>query len=259
MGSEKDLESPHASVSATPNPKCRASGKRPGRISFHSLFHGKRSSRRTKSGAPSPSIVQQLHHHHQQLQQLLPTIPNMPSTLQHHPAPAVVPVSVQPTNTNASTSTNTTDATAVVVAASPYKPLASATAANPSSPTPSQALSSSRASLAVAGGGDPGEAGETELLECPLCLVRQPAQQLPALHGCGHRSCLGCLRQYLRIEITESRVQLSCPECAERLVPQQVADILQDAALLEKYEGFLLRRCLASDPDCRWCPAPDCG
>uniref|UniRef100_A0A8C5B1H3 RBR-type E3 ubiquitin transferase n=1 Tax=Gadus morhua TaxID=8049 RepID=A0A8C5B1H3_GADMO len=187
MGSEKDLESPHASVSATPNPKCRASGKRPGRISFHSLFHGKRSSRRTKSGAPSPSIVQH--------------------------------------------------------------------------PTPSQALSSSRASLAVAGGGpgEAGEAGEAEQLECPLCLVRQPARQLPALHGCGHRSCLGCLRQYLRIEITESRVQLSCPECAERLVPRQVADILQDAALLEKYEEFLLRRCLASDPDCRWCPAPDCG
>ncbi|XP_056439548.1 E3 ubiquitin-protein ligase RNF19B [Gadus chalcogrammus] len=204
MGSEKDLESPHASVSATPNPKCRASGKRPGRISFHSLFHGKRSSRRTKSGAPGPSIVQQLHHHHQQLQQLLPTIPNMPSALQHHPAPAVVPAPAPAASANAS-------------------------------------------------------AGEAEQLECPLCLVRQPARQLPALHGCGHRSCLGCLRQYLRIEITESRVQLSCPECAERLVPRQVADILQDAALLEKYEEFLLRRCLASDPDCRWCPAPDCG
>ncbi|CAL8297909.1 unnamed protein product [Lota lota] len=252
MGSEKDLESPHGSVSAAPNPKCRASGKRPGRISFHSLFHSKRSSRRTKSGAPSPSIVQQLHHHHQQLQQLLPPIPHMPSALQHNPAPAMVPASAPPTNTTTITSSTNTTAT---VAASPYKPLTSATA-DPSSPTPSQALSSSLASLA--GGGDP-DTEETELLECPLCLVRQPAQQLPALHGCGHRSCLGCLRQYLRIEITESRVQLSCPECAERLVPRQVADILQDAALLEKYEEFLLRRCLASDPDCRWCPAPDCG
>lgn len=96
-------------------------------------------------------------------------------------------------------------------------------------------------------------------MECPLCLVRQPPEQLPELLGCSHRSCLCCLRQYLRIEITESRVQLSCPECAERLAPQQVADILDDGALLEKYEEFLLRRCLASDPDCRWCPAPDCG
>jgi hypothetical protein len=173
----------------------------------------------------------------------------------------VVPAPAPAASTNASANT-TTGAAAAFVVTSPYKPLASyATTAEPGSPTPSQALSSSRASLAVAGGGpgEAGEAGEAEQLECPLCLVRQPARQLPALHGCGHRSCLGCLRQYLRIEITESRVQLSCPECAERLVPRQVADILQDAALLEKYEEFLLRRCLASDPDCRWCPAPDCG
>ncbi|KAL4629453.1 E3 ubiquitin-protein ligase RNF19B-like [Arapaima gigas] len=101
--------------------------------------------------------------------------------------------------------------------------------------------------------------GGPELLECPLCLVRQPAEQLPPLLSCSHRSCLCCLRQYLRIEISESRVQLSCPECAERLAPRQVALILDDAALVEKYEEFLLRRCLASDPDCRWCPAPDCG
>uniref|UniRef100_A0A3Q2P3T1 RBR-type E3 ubiquitin transferase n=1 Tax=Fundulus heteroclitus TaxID=8078 RepID=A0A3Q2P3T1_FUNHE len=77
--------------------------------------------------------------------------------------------------------------------------------------------------------------GEPSLLECPLCLVRQPAEQLPELLGCSHRSCLCCLRQYLRIEITESRVQLSCPECAERLVPRQVADILDDAALLDNF------------------------
>lgn len=102
-------------------------------------------------------------------------------------------------------------------------------------------------------------APEAELLECPLCLVRQPAEQLPALLSCSHRSCLCCLRQYLRIEISESRVQLTCPECAERLAPRQVALILDDAALVEKYEEFLLRRCLAADPDCRWCPAPDCG
>uniref|UniRef100_A0A3Q2YUN1 Uncharacterized protein n=1 Tax=Hippocampus comes TaxID=109280 RepID=A0A3Q2YUN1_HIPCM len=171
MGSEKDSESPHSSLSGVPNPKCRAAGKRRRRISFQSLFHGKRGSRAAKGpkgGAATPQ-----------------------SHLPH-----------------------------------------------------AQRLSSSQ---------------DAELLECPLCLVRQPAEQLPELLGCSHRSCLCCLRQYLRIEITESRVQLSCPECAERLAPRQVADILDDAALLDKYEEFLLRRCLASDPDCRWCPAPDCG
>lgn len=218
MGSEKDSESPHSSVSGVPNPKCRAAGKRQGRISFHSLFHSKRGSRGTrgpKSGAPT-------HHHHTQ-QQLLP------SALNSAPAAAAA----TPTTTTTTVATTPEDA---------------------ASSTPLKPLSSSLPSL----GGAP-SSGESNLLECPLCLVRQPADQLPELLGCSHRSCLCCLRQYLRIEITESRVQLSCPECAERLSPQQVADILDDAALLEKYEEFLLRRCLASDPDCRWCPAPDCG
>uniref|UniRef100_A0A8D3B6Z9 RBR-type E3 ubiquitin transferase n=1 Tax=Scophthalmus maximus TaxID=52904 RepID=A0A8D3B6Z9_SCOMX len=197
MGSEKDSESPHSSVSGVPNPKCRAAGKRQRRISFHSLFHSKRGSRGTRGTKGAAATPLSHLHQHQHTQQ--------------HPQDAA--------------------------SGAPPKP-----------------LSSSQPSL----GGAP-SSGEANLLECPLCLVCQPAEQLPELLGCSHRSCLGCLRQYLRIEITESRVQLSCPECAERLCPRQVADILDDAALLDKYEEFLLRRCLASDPDCRWCPAPDCG
>lgn len=199
MGSEKDSESPHSSVSGIPNPKCRGPGKKQGRISFSSLFHGKRGSRGSKSSAGTP-LTQQLQQ--QQQQQLL----------------------------------------------QPPTPTAAAAPEPPATGTSTEPLSSSQASL-----------GGQDLLECPLCLVRQPREQLAELQGCSHRSCLCCLRQYLRIEITESRVQLSCPECAERLAPRQVALILDDAALLEKYEEFLLRRCLASDPDCRWCPAPDCG
>uniref|UniRef100_A0A1A8IAK2 RBR-type E3 ubiquitin transferase n=1 Tax=Nothobranchius kuhntae TaxID=321403 RepID=A0A1A8IAK2_NOTKU len=210
MGSEKDSESSHSSVSGVPNPKCHAASKHQSRISFHSLFHRKRGSRGSKGpkGGAAPPLT--LHQHTQQLQ---------PSALTSTPTAA----SATPTTT---------------------------TSKEAASSTPSRPLSSSQPSL----GG-----GESHLLECPLCLVRQPPEQLPELLGCSHRSCLCCLRQYLRIEITESRVQLSCPECAERLAPRQVADILDDAALLEKYEEFLLRRCLASDPDCRWCPAPDCG
>ncbi|XP_034057497.1 E3 ubiquitin-protein ligase RNF19B isoform X2 [Gymnodraco acuticeps] len=219
MGSEKDSESPHSSVSGIPNPKCRAAGKRHGRISFHSLFHSKRGARGPKGAAATPLSHLHQHHHTQQ--------PLLPSALSSAPPAA----SATPTTTTATT-----------------------TPQDAASGTPSEPLSSSQPSL----DGAP-SSGDASLLECPLCLVLQPPEQLPELLGCSHRSCLCCLRQYLRIEITESRVQLSCPECAERLSPRQVADILDDAALLEKYEEFLLRRCLASDPDCRWCPAPDCG
>ncbi|XP_035210248.1 E3 ubiquitin-protein ligase RNF19A-like isoform X1 [Stegodyphus dumicola] len=35
--------------------------------------------------------------------------------------------------------------------------------------------------------------------------------------------------------------------------------ILNDEILLGKYESFMLRRVLITEPDARWCPAPDCG
>uniref|UniRef100_A0A3P9AMC7 RBR-type E3 ubiquitin transferase n=1 Tax=Esox lucius TaxID=8010 RepID=A0A3P9AMC7_ESOLU len=222
MGSEKDSDSPHSSVSGIPKPKCRAPGKRQGRMSFHSFFNNKRVSRGAQPGPAAP-----LSQPHNQQQQRTPQVP-----------PAVPPTPNLPPGTGPDGPQD------------PATPPVSAPAEPPSSSRPSPCPPQSPGS---------GASPPADFLECPLCLVRQPAGQLPALLGCGHRSCLCCLRQYLRIEITESRVNLSCPECSERLAPHQVADILDDSALLEKYEEFLLRRCLASDPDCRWCPAPDCG
>lgn len=99
----------------------------------------------------------------------------------------------------------------------------------------------------------------SELLECPLCLLRHAREQFPDIMTCHHRSCADCLRHYLRIEISESRVNISCPECSERFNPHDIRMILGDRALMEKYEEFMLRRWLVAEPDCRWCPAPDCG
>ncbi|GAA6096291.1 E3 ubiquitin-protein ligase RNF19A isoform X3 [Tachysurus ichikawai] len=97
------------------------------------------------------------------------------------------------------------------------------------------------------------------LVECPLCLLSQPRAHFPRLSSCPHRACTDCLRQYLRIEISESRVGIACPQCPEALAPPDVRAILDDSALLERFEEFQLRRFLASDPDTRWCPAPDCS
>uniref|UniRef100_UPI00398EE4A2 E3 ubiquitin-protein ligase RNF19A n=1 Tax=Pristiophorus japonicus TaxID=55135 RepID=UPI00398EE4A2 len=96
-------------------------------------------------------------------------------------------------------------------------------------------------------------------LECPLCLLSQPRSQFPEIISCHHRSCLECLQQYLKIEITESRVNVACPECSELFHPSDIRMILNNGTLMEKYEEFMLRRYLASDPDARWCPAPDCS
>ncbi|CAM5108573.1 unnamed protein product [Natator depressus] len=98
-----------------------------------------------------------------------------------------------------------------------------------------------------------------DFMECPLCLLRYSKDRFPEIMTCHHRSCVDCLRQYLRIEISESRVNISCPECSERFNPHDIRLILNDDILMEKYEEFMLRRWLVADPDCRWCPAPDCG
>lgn len=96
------------------------------------------------------------------------------------------------------------------------------------------------------------------LVECPLCLLSQPRAHFPRLSSCPHHACTDCLRQYLRIEISESRVGIACPQCPEALAPTDVRAILDDSALLERFEEYQLRRFLAADPDTRWCPAPDC-
>ncbi|MED6260910.1 hypothetical protein ATANTOWER_031154 [Ataeniobius toweri] len=99
---------------------------------------------------------------------------------------------------------------------------------------------------------------DEHLEECPLCLLSQPRCHFPRLSSCSHRACSDCLRQYLRIEISESRVSIACPQCPEALAPLDVRAILDDQALLERFEEFQLRRFLAADTDTRWCPAPDC-
>jgi E3 ubiquitin-protein ligase RNF19A len=96
-------------------------------------------------------------------------------------------------------------------------------------------------------------------MECPLCFAELAAEEFWDLAGCGHRACISCLQQYLRVEITESRVCISCPECPEPMHPNEIRSISDDAVLHEKYEDFMVRRVLAIEPDTRWCPAPDCG
>uniref|UniRef100_A0A8D1Z8V0 RBR-type E3 ubiquitin transferase n=1 Tax=Sus scrofa TaxID=9823 RepID=A0A8D1Z8V0_PIG len=148
----------------------------------------------------------------------------------------------------------------------PPVPVPAAAQAPPPEALPAEPAAEAEAEAAVAAGPglDDEEAAEgggsgPEEVECPLCLVRLPPERAPRLLSCPHRSCRDCLRHYLRLEISESRVPISCPECSERLNPHDIRLLLADPPLMHKYEEFMLRRYLASDPDCRWCPAPDCG
>lgn len=96
-------------------------------------------------------------------------------------------------------------------------------------------------------------------VECPLCMQFLPNESFLSLLTCHHRSCVTCLKIYLRIEITEGRVGIACPVCPEMLHPADICRILGDEVLMQKYEDFMVRHVLVLDPDARWCPAPDCG
>ncbi|EDV19381.1 uncharacterized protein TRIADDRAFT_33670, partial [Trichoplax adhaerens] len=97
------------------------------------------------------------------------------------------------------------------------------------------------------------------MLTCPICYTPKSPSEFPILSCCEHRTCAACLKRYVSLQISESRTNITCPECSEYFYPNEIKSILDDNDIWSKYEEFSLRRILVSDPDCRWCPAPDCG
>ena len=57
------------------------------------------------------------------------------------------------------------------------------------------------------------------LRECPLCLQEVSSDLFPTLLSCAHSACLSCLKQYLAVEISESRVNITCPKCQDLMHP----------------------------------------
>uniref|UniRef100_A0A2M3ZGN9 RBR-type E3 ubiquitin transferase n=2 Tax=Anopheles braziliensis TaxID=58242 RepID=A0A2M3ZGN9_9DIPT len=97
--------------------------------------------------------------------------------------------------------------------------------------------------------------------ECPLCYDTVPSgEEFYALLNCKHYACRSCLENYLMIEISESRTDISCPQCSDSMHPTDIQALLKAfPAAITKYEDFMVRRVLLADPDSRWCPGPDCS
>jgi len=122
--------------------------------------------------------------------------------------------------------------------------------------------SQSQAGLAgsIAGGKSAGGQSTSAVRECPLCMAECTLDQFPILRNCPHLFCMDCLHTYTKLEIHEGRVNLKCPQCNELIHPNDIALLLGEKAghLLTLYESLMLRRILATDPDTRWCPRPNC-
>ena len=102
----------------------------------------------------------------------------------------------------------------------------------------------------------------SSLHTCALCCHEYTSDQFESLTLCSHAYCQICLKSYLKLEITEGRITLHCPQtgCSERIHPCDITRILRNEPdLINKYEQFMVRRVLQSMSDTRWCPAPDCG
>lgn len=78
-----------------------------------------------------------------------------------------------------------------------------------------------------------------------------PANSKPL--ECGHSSCESCLITYIKTEISESRINITCPECPVLLHPNRIQELLlsNDKHYLAKYEEFVIRKVLVTDPDTR--------
>ncbi|KAM4680632.1 E3 ubiquitin-protein ligase RNF19B-like isoform 3-T4 [Amazona ochrocephala] len=92
---------------------------------------------------------------------------------------------------------------------------------------------------------------EGELVECPLCLLPQLPEAFPTLASCKHRSCRACLEQYLRIAVSESRVQVACPHCPAALQPDDIHRLLAEPSLRASYAVIAY--------GCAECPRLTCG
>lgn len=78
----------------------------------------------------------------------------------------------------------------------------------------------------------------TNLVVCQLCCNEFPKTPTDSLKNppnnshmfqlecCEHSFCWDCLRQYLKYQIIESRVSISCPQCNEKMHPNEIYSLL---------------------------------
>lgn len=94
--------------------------------------------------------------------------------------------------------------------------------------------------------------------ECPIC--SELKSEFIKLIPCNHAFCTNCLDQYLEYLILDGQVvDIKCchHEC-QSIILESVLNQLLSGEILEKYNKFINRVKLQSDPNLKWCPSPNC-
>ncbi|KAG8466128.1 hypothetical protein KFE25_001884 [Diacronema lutheri] len=95
-------------------------------------------------------------------------------------------------------------------------------------------------------------------VRCAICLDDVLRRACPALAGCAHSFCRGCLRAALEARIRQrGALALGCPECAVQLLPTEVSALVEPE-LYALHERQTLLASLAGMDDMTWCPLAHC-
>jgi len=97
-------------------------------------------------------------------------------------------------------------------------------------------------------------------MECPICMENCSSKNSYAL-GCGHRYCNDCWQQYLMTALESAHTVTSTrcpfPKC-NALVHDDAFNTHLSKKAYERYQLFLRRSFVDSNPKTKWCPAPGC-
>lgn len=78
--------------------------------------------------------------------------------------------------------------------------------------------------------------------------------------SCGHGQCKECWDEYLKIKVKERCKSIKCPGMGCGLVlDENIIKQLLDSSLLPIFNETLARSFVEKNPNCIWCPTPDCG
>lgn len=96
--------------------------------------------------------------------------------------------------------------------------------------------------------------------ECPICLESVSAKNSYAL-SCGHRYCTACWKQYLSTALQSARTATGTrcpwPKCGA-LVHDDAFRLHLSKSEYARYEMFVRRAFVDTNPKAKWCPAAGC-
>lgn len=92
---------------------------------------------------------------------------------------------------------------------------------------------------------------------CQICLIEKPRESFVTFSNCGHSFCSDCVRRAFQYKVSETRVKLQCLQCSSAATKEELERFC-DGELYQRYLDACLSRHLATTPNIRYCPAPDC-